>query len=193
MLGVITPTSGKVEISGVCPRKAITNFPGAISYVPQDIYIVSGSILENIVLGYPLDEVDMSEVERAIKLSSLSQYIENLPRGINHQVGENGDKLSGGQRQRLALARALYSNPKILILDEATSSLDGETEAEIAESIRSLKGEITVVMIAHRLSTVRSADVVIYLNDGKIVSTGTFEKVRLEVKEFENQAKLMGL
>jgi ATP-binding cassette, subfamily B, bacterial PglK len=193
LLGVITPTTGKVEISGVCPRKAITNWPGAISYVPQDIYLVSGSILENIVLGYPLDEVDMSEVERAIKLSSLSRYIENLPNGLNHQVGENGDKLSGGQRQRVALARALYSNPKILILDEATSSLDGETEAEIAESIRGLKGEITVVMIAHRLSTVRSADVVVYLSDGKIVSTGTFEKIRHEVKEFDNQAQLMGL
>jgi ABC-type bacteriocin/lantibiotic exporter with double-glycine peptidase domain len=193
LLGVITPTKGKVEISGVCPRKAITNWPGAISYVPQDIYLVSGSILENIVLGYPLDEVDMSQVIRAIKLSSLDGYIENLPNGINHQVGENGDKLSGGQRQRVALARALYSNPKILILDEATSSLDGETEAEIAESIRGMKGEITVVMIAHRLSTVRSADVVIYMNDGEIVSTGTFEKVRHEVKEFDIQAQLMGL
>jgi ABC-type multidrug transport system fused ATPase/permease subunit len=193
LLGVITPTNGKVEISGVCPRKAITNWPGAISYVPQDIYLVSGSILENIVLGYPLDEVDMSQVIRAIKLSSLDGYIENLPDGINHQVGENGDKLSGGQRQRLALARALYSNPKILILDEATSSLDGETEAEIAESIKGMKGEITVVMIAHRLSTVRSADVVIYMNDGAIVSTGTFEKVRHEVKEFDIQAQLMGL
>lgn len=193
LLGVITPTSGKVEISGICPRKAITHWPGAISYVPQDIYLVSGSILENIVLGYPLDEVDMGEVERAIKLSSLSRYIENLPNGLNHQVGENGDKLSGGQRQRVALARALYSNPKILILDEATSSLDGETEAEIAESIRGLKGEITVVMIAHRLSTVRSADVVVYLSDGKIVSTGTFEKIRHEVKDFDNQAQLMGL
>jgi ABC-type bacteriocin/lantibiotic exporter with double-glycine peptidase domain len=116
-----------------------------------------------------------------------------LPGGIDSQVGERGAKLSGGQRQRLGLARAFLTNPKLLVLDEATSSLDAETEAAVSKAVRQLKGEVTIIVIAHRLSTVRDADTVIYLSQNSLPVHGTFESVRKEVSDFDNQAKLMGL
>jgi ABC-type bacteriocin/lantibiotic exporter with double-glycine peptidase domain len=108
-------------------------------------------------------------------------------------VGERGTKISGGQRQRLGIARAMFTKPKLLVLDEATSSLDGQTESDISDAIHNLKGTVTVVMIAHRLSTVRNADTVIYMDQGKILAQGTFEEVRNSIPDFDNQARLMGL
>ena len=130
---------------------------------------------------------------RALKIAHLDRFVSELPDGIETQVGERGAKISGGQRQRLGIARAMFTQPHLLVLDEATSSLDGETEASISDAIHALRGSTTVVMIAHRLSTVRSADVVVYLSEGKIISKGTFDQVRNSVPDFDRQAKLMGL
>ena len=116
-----------------------------------------------------------------------------MPLGIETQVGERGAKISGGQRQRLGIARAMFTNPHLLVLDEATSSLDSETEVSILEAIHALRGSTTVVMIAHRLSTVRNADIVVYMSEGKVLATGSFEEVRRAVPDFDHQAKLMGL
>jgi len=193
LLGIITPSSGEVKISNNAPENAIRLWPGAIAYVPQDIKIVSGSILENIILGYAIDSLNSFQLERAIELSNLSDFIKLLPDGMKNQVGEFGNRLSGGQKQRLALARALYSNPRIIILDEATSSLDAESEFAISQALKALKGEFTVVIIAHRLSTVRDADKVVYLENGKIVAQGTFSEVRATSINFDTQANLMGL
>jgi ABC-type bacteriocin/lantibiotic exporter with double-glycine peptidase domain len=132
-------------------------------------------------------------VHEAFKISAITEFVDSLANGIETNVGEQGAKLSGGQRQRLGIARAMYTKPKLLVLDEATSSLDGQTEFEIARSIQSLKEQVTVVMIAHRLSTVREADQVIYLEGGKILAAGTFEEVRNAVPNFDRQASLMGL
>jgi ABC-type bacteriocin/lantibiotic exporter with double-glycine peptidase domain len=129
----------------------------------------------------------------ALKVAQLDQFVANLPLGIDTQVGERGAKISGGQRQRLGIARAMFTRPHLLVLDEATSSLDGETEASISEAIQSLRGTITVVMIAHRLSTVRNADIVVYLAEGKVLASGSFEEVRQAVPDFNRQASLMGL
>jgi ABC-type multidrug transport system fused ATPase/permease subunit len=115
-----------------------------------------------------------------------------LPDGIDTQVGERGARISGGQRQRLGIARAMFTRPHLLVLDEATSSLDGETEANISDAIHALRGTTTVVIIAHRLSTVRDADRVVYLSQGKVISTGTFDEVRKTVHDFDQQAKIMG-
>jgi ATP-binding cassette, subfamily B, bacterial PglK len=193
ILGVITPCSGNVLVSGVSPLDSIKKWEGAIAYVPQDVTIINGSILENVCLGYNTDEIELEKVWNAIRLAELEEYVKSLPNGLNTQVGERGTKISGGQRQRLGIARALSTSPKILVLDEATSSLDGQTESDIANSIQALKGEVTVITIAHRLSTVRGADVVLYLDKGSLIFQGSFDEVRKNVPDFDRQALLMGL
>ena len=193
LLGVLKPDAGEIKISGVSSIEAISKWPGAISYVPQDVLIVDGTIRHNISLGFPLSTINEDQIMLAIENSALGQFVSSLPKGIDTEVGEAGAKLSGGQRQRLGIARALYTNPKLLVLDEATSALDGETESLVTESIQKLRGKVTVVMIAHRLSTVRNADVVIYMQAGKVQAVGTFEEVRREIPNFDHQANLMGL
>lgn len=193
ILGILIPTSGRIEISGVSPDDAIKTWPGALSYVPQEINYSNSTIFENVGFGYDRSEIDKELVEQALKLAQLSDLVKSLPDGIQSRIGENATKLSGGQRQRLGIARALYTKPKLLVLDEATSSLDGQTELDISDAIFNLKGQVTVVTIAHRLSTVRNADIVIYLENGKILAQGTFNEVRGIVPNFDAQAKLMGL
>jgi ABC-type multidrug transport system fused ATPase/permease subunit len=192
LLGFIEPHEGSVLISGVSPRAAIEKWSGAIAYVPQNVAVINGTIRENVTLGYPVgSEVD-EFVHEALRLAQLTELVKELPNGLDTNVGERGSKLSGGQRQRLGIARALFTNPKLLVLDEATSSLDGQTESDISDAIRSLHGQVTVVLIAHRLSTVRTVDQVVYVSRGEILAKGSFNEVRSTVPEFEKQAQLMG-
>ena len=193
LLGVLEPDSGTVSISGVTPIEAISKWPGAIAYVPQDVLVANGSIRENIALGYPLEAATDELVNDAIRIASLTEFVATLPEGLDTNLGERGAKISGGQRQRIGIARALFTKPKLLVLDEATSALDGGTEESISTDIQKLKGSTTVVLIAHRLSTVRDADLVLYMDKGEIVARGTFEEVRNTVPDFDRQAKLMGL
>ena len=193
LLGIINSSSGEVLISGVSPSTAITNWPGAISYVPQDVHTVAGSIRSNVALGFSQTEFSDDQIWKALELAHLGLAISELPDGLDTFVGEGGLKLSGGQRQRLGIARALFTNPQILVLDEATSSLDGQTENAISEAIKSLTGQVTVLVIAHRLSTIRDVDRVIYLEGGKKIAEGTFDQVRLLVPNFDDQASLLGL
>ena len=193
LLGVLSPDEGKVLISKLPPLLAVAKWPGAVSYVPQDVVIATGTIRENIALGYPLEVATDELVLSALKVAHLEEFVSSLPQGVDTQVGERGAMISGGQRQRLGIARAMFTRPHLLVLDEATSSLDGETEASISEAIHALRGSTTVVIIAHRLSTVRNADIVVYLSEGKILATGTFDEVRRSVPDFDRQARLMGL
>jgi ABC-type multidrug transport system fused ATPase/permease subunit len=171
---VLNPDIGEIYISGLPPLVAVSRWPGAVSYVPQDVVIASGTIRENVALGYPREVATDELVYKALKVAQLDEFIDGLPQGLDTQVGERGAKISGGQRQRLGIARAMFTQPQLLILDEATSSLDGETEANISDAIHALHGSTTVVMIAHRLATVMDADIVVYLSGGKILATGTF-------------------
>ena len=193
LLGVLNPDQGSVLISGLPPLVAVAKWPGAISYVPQNVVITDGTIRENIALGYPAGEARNELIESALLVANLERYVKSLPNGINTQVGERGTKISGGERQRLGIARAMFTRPHLLVLDEATSSLDGETEASISAAIHALRGTTTVVIIAHRLSTVRNADTVVYLSNGTVLATGTFEEVRKAVPDFDYQARIMGL
>ena len=193
ILGVLPSKDGEVLISGKTPLEAVKEWPGAIAYVPQDVLISDGSIRQNVSIGFPDSEATDELVWKAIEMAQLKTFVKSLPKELDSQVGERGTRISGGQKQRLGIARAMFTMPKLLVLDEATSSLDGQTESDIADAIQALKGIVTVVMIAHRLSTVREADKVIYLDHGKILSIGSFQEVRSKVPEFDRQAQLMGL
>lgn len=191
MLGLLTPSDGHVHIGKVEPKVFITHFPGSIGYVPQKVGFIDGTIRQNIVLT---DQIFTDEeIIMSLEQASLKEFARIGPEGLDYQVGENGNKLSGGQRQRLGIARALVTQPKIVVLDEATSALDASTEQAISSTIENLRGEVTLVIIAHRLSTVLKSDMVAYLDNGHLIASGTFESVRSKVPNFDEQAKLLGI
>lgn len=193
LLGILDPESGEILISGVEPKEVIVRFPGAIAYIPQEVVIVNGSIRKNVLLGFDYESIPDQYVWEALRIAKLDEFVKSLPEGLEASVGDRGTKLSGGQRQRLGIARAMVTKPKLLVLDEATSALDGELELNIGEAIQGMRGDVTIIMIAHRLSTIRECDVVVYLSEGRIVNSGTFEQLKKLVPEFERQAELMGL
>jgi ABC-type multidrug transport system fused ATPase/permease subunit len=193
LLGIITPTSGRVLISDVMASEAILRWPGAVAYVPQDVTILSGSIQDNVCLGYSPNSIDAERVWEALRFAQLEEFVSALPNQIDTQVGEFGAQLSGGQRQRLGIARAMLTHPKLIILDEATSALDSQTEFALTESLQALRGVVTTVVIAHRLSTIRNADLVVYMDGGEVKASGSFVEVRAKVANFDDQAKLIGL
>lgn len=193
MLGILEPRKGQIFISGEPVRSSISRWPGAIAYVPQTVLVTEGSIASNVALGYQENSINKQYVYQALQIAQLSEFVDSLPNGIETKLGEGGIGLSGGQRQRLGIARALYTKPKIIVFDEATSSLDGTTENEVTQAISKLSSYATLVIVAHRLSTVAKADQVIYLENGRILEFGTFEKIRMSIPNFDKQAKLMGL
>ena len=193
ILGVLEPDRGEVLLGSAPPREAINRWPGAISYVPQSVALVYGSVRDNVALGLPRETVDDQDVWEALSRARIDDFLRESREGLDTAIGERGVRLSGGQRQRLGIARALYTRPLILVLDEATSALDAETEQSIVRTLNDLEGEVTTVTVAHRLATVRRADQLIYLQDGRIVAHGTFAEVRAAVPDFDRQAALLGL
>jgi ABC-type multidrug transport system fused ATPase/permease subunit len=193
LLGVLEPDTGVASVQGLKPLEAIQKWPGAVGYVPQDVMISNGTVRENVSLGFSKDEFEDNDVWKALEVAQLSQFVQSLPNQLETRVGDRGAQLSGGQRQRLGIARAMFTRPKLLVLDEATSSLDGSTEAGITEAVHNLKGGMTIIMIAHRLSTVKESDRIFYISNGKILKSGTFDEVRQAIPEFDRQAQLMGL
>jgi ABC-type bacteriocin/lantibiotic exporter with double-glycine peptidase domain len=193
LLGIISPDSGSIKISTYSPENAVAKWPGAIGFVPQSIYISSSTILENVAFGFQPEEIDLQRVNESLQDAQIFDFVSVLPEGVHAQVGDRGSRLSGGQRQRLGIARALYTQPKLLILDEATSALDGLVEKEVSLALGNIKSKMSVVIIAHRLSTVQLADTIIYIKDGKIQAMGSFDELRLRVPDFDEQAKLSGL
>lgn len=190
ILGVINPSKGSITISGKNSSEIFSKFKGKVGYVPQEVNLIDGTLQDNI---YFYDLPDLNKLGKALADSQLEDLVDELPEGFLTKVGERGTRLSGGQKQRLGIARALYTEPSLLILDEATSALDGKTESEISKTIHGLKGKKTVIVIAHRLSTVRDADLVVYIDKGMVLAKGTFEQVRALVPDFDKQAKLMNL
>jgi ABC-type multidrug transport system fused ATPase/permease subunit len=191
ILGLLEPEKGSVLIQGKLPRELIESSPGCIGYVAQDSTLLDGSIRENLVFGMNGTFTDESLLE-TLKLVSLDNFVNNLPNGLDAIVGERGVLVSGGQRQRICIARALISNPEILILDEATSALDVETEQAITDSIEKIRESRTILVIAHRLSTVLHADNIVFLKNGKIIGQGDFSNLRKSLPDFDLQAQLAG-
>lgn len=190
ILGLMEPTSGEILVDGINVHENLSAWQQNIGYIPQSIYLGDETLRSNIAFGIPEKDIDDEKVLQAIKLAQLNKLISQLPEGLNTILGENGTRLSGGQRQRVGIARALYHNPKVLIMDEATSALDNITEKEITKSIESLKGERTVVMIAHRLSTVKNCDILYMIKDGKIIEAGSYNELLENNKAFREMALL---
>jgi len=193
LLGLHHPSSGSVQISGLNAIDAIERWPGAIGYVPQEIQLVSGSIIDNVLLGFKDNGENRKHVVSALRKAELNEYLGANEIILDLNIGDDGGKLSGGQRQRIGIARALLTNPKILVMDEATSSLDAQTEDNIAKAVNRAKENSLVIVVAHRLATVRRADLVIYLENGQVRAQGSFDEVRKLVPDFDSQAELMGL
>nr|WP_196600955.1 ABC transporter ATP-binding protein [Pectinatus frisingensis] len=168
LLGLLEPTGGNIYVDNNNIFSNIRGWQANFSYVPQNIYLIDGTIKENIALGIPVEKIDEKYLEKILKMAELYDFVQMLPQNVNTMVGERGVKLSGGQRQRIGIARALYTVPNILILDEATSALDSETENHITNTILKLKGEITIIAIAHRITTLSNCDFKIKISGGKV-------------------------
>ena len=193
ILGVVEPQEGCITVAGLEPLEAIRRWPGAIGYVPQHVAMINATVRENVAIGLDPSEIDDEQVWDSLRQARLADFLQQQRDGIDTLIGERGVRLSGGQRQRLGLARALYSSPRLLVLDEATSALDAETESMIGEALRSLSREVTTITIAHRLSTVRYSDLLVFLEDGVIRDQGTFDEVRERNPAFDRQAALSGI
>lgn len=193
LLGVLNSEEGKVLISGIAPSAAISKWPGGTAYLPQDSNISNGTVRENVTLGFAPNEISDQDIWDALEFAQISNFINNLPYGLDTNVGDRGTRLSGGQKQRLGIARTMITKPKLLVLDEATSALDAETESAITEALKNLKGKLTMIVIAHRLSTIKDADRIIFMRNGEIAGVGTFDLLKLQIPDFAMQAKIMGL
>jgi ABC-type multidrug transport system fused ATPase/permease subunit len=192
-LGLLTPTYGDVSVSGFPPAQAIQQWPGKIAYVPQRVHLANNTLRENIVFGSELKEKIDERCLAVLQEVGLAEEFERMHLTLDTHIGSDQNTFSGGQVQRIGIARALFSSPELLVLDEATSSLDAETERQISEVIANLPRRITRVVIAHRLSTIQAADRVLYLSPSGDYSVGTFQELRAIVPAFDNQARLMGL
>lgn len=169
LLGLLSPIEGEIYLDDNKLSSIITEWHSMIGYIPQQIFILDGNVRDNIAFGIPQEEISEEKIWKALKDAALDEFVKELPEGLDTELGERGIRLSGGQRQRIGIARALYKSPSVLFFDEATSALDGKTESEIMESIRALKGKITMVIIAHRLSTIEHCDHVYRVEDGNII------------------------
>jgi len=177
ILGLLEPKEGEININGANIKKNYQIWQKQIGYIPQDIYIFDETIRSNVAFGVSDDQIDEKRVIKALKLAQISEFVLNLPKGLDTVVGNRGIRLSGGQRQRLGIARALYRQSKILILDEATNSLDIETEKKLIKDIESLSGDYTIIIVTHRLSTIKNCDDVILLSQGKLLDQGTLDEL----------------
>lgn len=193
ILGILEPTVGEVLIGGVLPEKLTGQQPGLLGYVPQKPGIISGTVEQNIALGIKAEDIDRERLKNSIEASHLTSLIESLPDGVNTELGKRKDELSGGQLQRIGLARALYAGPKLLVLDEATSALDAESENEINLVLDGMKGQVTVILIAHRLNTIQHADTVFVLEKGALSESGSFQELLEKSSRVRNLAKLMSI
>jgi ATP-binding cassette, subfamily B, bacterial PglK len=193
ILGLHRPLSGSIEVDGVNIYTDLEQWQHQIGLVPQDVYLLDASLRENVAFGVRDDDIDDELVNEAIQRAQLEPFVASLADGLETFTGERGVRISGGQRQRLGIARAFYTQPQVLVLDEATSSLDNATEAELAATIAELHGKLTMIVIAHRLSTVKNSDRVFLLEHGRLTASGSFEELVAKSEAFAELAELARL
>ncbi|MEB3826905.1 ABC transporter ATP-binding protein [Phormidium sp. CCY1219] len=191
ILGLLPPTEGQVLVDGRDIYDDLSAWQRSIGYIPQSIYLCDDTLRNNIAFGIPADEINEDWIESAIESAQLTELVKSWPQGLDTLVGERGVRLSGGQRQRVGIARALYHNPEVLVMDEATAALDNQTEAGVMEAVEKLSGEKTLIMIAHRLSTVKNCDRLYFMNQGKIVDAGTYDELCQSNQEFQKMAQVV--
>lgn len=192
ILGLLIPQEGFLKVDDQKMEDVLAAWRASIGYVPQEVSLFDGTIAQNVALSWD-EDIDLMRVEQALKRAQLWDDICARENGVQARIGERGIAFSGGQRQRMGIARALYTDPLVLVLDEATSALDTKTESQVSEAIRALQGEVTVISVAHRLSTVRQFDMICYMEAGHLIATGSFNEVAAEVPAFAEQARLAGL
>lgn len=188
ILGLLEPDEGEIYVDGIAIRENISAWQRNVGYISQSIYLADDTLRSNIAFGLPESEIDEQKVLNAVRLSQLETMVNRLPDGLDTILGEYGTRLSGGQRQRVGIARALYHNPQVIVMDEATSSLDNITERRITRAIESLKGEHTLLIIAHRLTTVKNCDTLYFMEEGKIVQEGTYQELVNSNSQFRKMA-----
>jgi ATP-binding cassette, subfamily B, bacterial PglK len=188
ILGLLVPESGTIRVDGVDIRTNTRGWQQNVGYIPQQVYLIDDTIVGNIAFGVPEDEIDMEQVDAAIEAAQLGELIQMLPAGRNTRVGERGVRLSVGQQQRVGIARALYGNPQVLVMDEATSALDNLTERFVIDAIEQLRGDRTIITIAHRLTTVEKCDTIFFMKNGAIVAHGSYQKLLRENMEFRRMS-----
>lgn len=176
ILGLLEPQKGNIEVDGKnITKHNLLSWQQSIGYVPQQIYLSDDTVMANIAFGVDIKSVNHDMLKKAAKIANLHQFVdEQLPKKYETIIGERGIQLSGGERQRIGIARALYNNPKVLILDEATSALDNQTEKAVMNAINELSGDITIILIAHRLNTIKDCDIIFQLDNGKLLNKGTY-------------------
>ncbi|MBV7412830.1 ABC transporter ATP-binding protein/permease [Dermabacteraceae bacterium TAE3-ERU27] len=192
LLGLLQPSRGSISLDGTPLSDVLAAWRLRVGYVPQDVQLFDGTVAQNIALTWG-EDYDVAKVRQCLAKVGMLELIEAREGGVHSRIGERGLSLSGGQRQRLGIARALYTDPLILVLDEATSALDSGTEEDINEAINELHGEVTVISVAHRLSTIRDSDLILFLKDGRAAAQGSFDDVVAENADFARQARLSGL
>jgi len=192
LLGIYSPNTGEIIFHD---NEVVVqaNKVHGVAYVPQNPFIIDGTLIENIAIGIPSESIDKAAIDLAINASGLKSVVDSLADGIGTNLGGLASRLSGGEKQRIAIARALYVKPKLLIIDEGTSALDGLTEQYITDSIFAMTNDMTIVLIAHRLSSIKDADVIYYINKGLIKGSGSFDELRSKMPEFAEQVRLMNL
>jgi ATP-binding cassette subfamily C protein len=190
ILGLLEPTAGRIAIDGVDVARARRSWQRRIGYVPQAAFLFDDTIARNVALGVPRAEIDAARLDECLRMAQLADFVAALPDGAETQIGERGIRLSGGQRQRIAIARALYRQPEVLVFDEATAALDNATEREVSRAIEGLRGQKTLIIIAHRLSTVQRCDALVFLRAGRVGAVGPFDRLLEESEEFRAMAAL---
>jgi ATP-binding cassette, subfamily B, bacterial PglK len=190
LMGLLIPTEGELLVDGqAISSNYLRAWQRTIAHVPQSIYLADATMAENIAFGIPLETIDLNRVRQVARQAQIADYIESSPNGYQAYVGERGIRLSGGQRQRIGIARALYKQASVLVFDEATSALDNETEQSVMEAIEELSSDITIIIIAHRLTTVKRCDTIIELEKGRVVAQGTYDQLLEFSSSFRNMVK----